>query len=286
MKLASAVETILRGYGLIEAPRVDDDDALYFCDARLGGVYRRTPDGEVETVVPRRKGVGGIVLHQDGGIVVSGRAGPGRDLSHVHGGKSRTTYSDPDAPRFNDIFTDALGRIYAGSLRFDPFGKQAAPTPGSLYRVNAAGKATILYGDVGLTNGIGFSPEGRVLYHSDSLRGHVIAHDLTEEGHCINRRVFVDLPAGAPDGLCVDESGCIWIAAYGAERVVRVTPEGDLDGEIEFSEPRVTSVCFGDRDRRDLYISTADDGTTDTPQGALYRTRVAVPGLPVSRASV
>lgn len=281
MKPGSAVETVLTGYGLVEAPRVDDDDALYFCDARLGGVYRRTPDGEVETVVPRRKGVGGIVLHQDGGIVVSGR-----DLSHVHQGKSRTILSDREAPRFNDIFTDTLGRIYAGSLRFDPFGKQARPEPGSLYRVNAAGKATILYGDVALTNGIGFSPDGRVLYHSDSLRSHIIAHDITDDDRCINRRVFVDLPAGAPDGLCVDESGCVWIAAYGAGRVIRITPDGRLDGKIAFLEPRVTSLCFGGGDRRDLYIVTADDGTTDTPQGAIYRTRVATAGLPAPRASV
>ena len=90
MKLGSAVETVLTGYGLIEGPCVDDDDALYFCDARLGGVYRRTPDGEVETVVPRRKGVGGVVLHQDGGIVVSGR-----DLSHVHGGRRAQSIATP-----------------------------------------------------------------------------------------------------------------------------------------------------------------------------------------------
>jgi len=281
MKLGSTVETVLSGYGLIEAPRVDSEDALYFCDARLGGVHRLTPDGKVETVVPRRKGVGGIVLHQDGGIVVSGR-----DLSHVHGGKTRTIYSDPEAPRFNDIFTDTLGRIYAGSLRFDPFGKPPEPEPGSLYRVDAEGQATILYGGVALSNGIGFSPDGRVLYHSDSLQAHVIAHDITEEGLCTNRRVFVELPAGAPDGICVDESGCVWIAAYGAGRVVRVTPKGHLDGEVQFSEPRVTSACFGGNDRRDLYVVTADDGTTDTPQGSIYRTRVSSAGLPVAHASV
>ena len=278
---SGAMETILTGYGLIEAPRVDDDGALYFCDARLGGVYRRTPEGDVETVVPRRKGVGGIVLHQNGGIVVSGR-----DLSHVHRGQSRTIFSEPDAPRFNDIFTDPQGRIYAGSLRFDPFAKQAELTPGSLYRVDAEGKATILYGDVGLTNGIGSSPDGRVLYHSDSLHSHVIAHDITEEGRCINRRVFVNLPAGTPDGLCVDESGCVWIAAYGAGRVLRVTPEGHLDAELAFTEPRVTSLCFGGSDRRDLYVVTADDGQGDPPRGAIYRTRVAIAGLPVPRARV
>jgi len=281
MILGSRLERLLSGYGLIEAPRVDDDDALYFCDARLGGVYRRTPDGEIEMVVPKRKGVGGIVLHQDGGIVVSGR-----DLSHVRNGNTRTIFRHEEAPRFNDIFTDLLGRIYAGSLRFDPFAKEPEPLPGSLYRVDEGGNATKLYGEVGLSNGIGFSPDGRVIYHSDSLRAHVIAHDLDEAGRCINRRVFVKLAAGAPDGLCVDESGCVWIAAYGAGRVVRVTPEGALTGEIECSQSRVTSVCFGGTDRRDLYIVTADDGTPDTPQGTIYRARVETPGLPVPRARV
>ena len=280
MKSGSPIEKVLTGYGLIEAPRVDDDDGLYFCDARLGGVYRRTPDGVIETIVPRRKGVGGILLHQDGGIVVSGR-----DLSHVRPGKSRTIFSSDDVPRFNDIFADSLGRLYAGSLLFDPFGKQAEATPGSLYRVDAEGEATLLYGDVGLTNGIGFSPDDRVLYHSDSLHSHVIAHDV-EDDRCINRRVFADLPAGTPDGLCVDESGCVWVAAYGAGRILRITPEGHLDGELAFSQSRVTSLCFGGSDRRDLYIVTADDGQSETPQGAVYRTRATVAGLPVPRVNV
>ncbi|MAI81009.1 MAG: hypothetical protein CL917_18865 [Deltaproteobacteria bacterium] len=281
MGLGSAVKKVLTGYGLIEAPRVDDDGALYFCDAQLGGVYRRGPGGEVETIVPRRKGVGGILLHRDGGIVVSGR-----DLSHVHLGKSRTIFSDPDAPRFNDIFADTLGRIYAGSLCFDPFGNQTKPTPGSLYRIDTEGRATTLYGNVGLTNGIGFSPDGRVLYHSDSLRSHVIAHDVTQEGQCINRRIFIHLPTGTPDGLCVDESGCVWIAAYGAGRVLRVTPEGRVHEEFAFSESKITSLCFGGRDGQDLYIATADEGDRDTPQGSIYQTRVGVAGLPVPRASV
>jgi len=45
-------ETLLSGYGLIEGPRVDDADRLYFSDARRCGVYRRDPDGAVETIVP------------------------------------------------------------------------------------------------------------------------------------------------------------------------------------------------------------------------------------------
>ena len=276
-----AVETILTGYGLVEGPKVDGDDALYFSDAERGGVYRRTPEGEVETVVPRRKGVGGIALHARGGIVISGR-----DLSHVHQGESRTIFRDPEIPRFNDIFADAQGRLLAGSLRFDPLSTKATPEPGSLYRIDAEGAATILYDDVGLTNGIGFSPDGRVLYHSDSIRRHVIRHDVSDEGLCLNRGVLAQLPAGAPDGLCVDASGCVWVAAYGTGRAQRITPEGEIDLEIELPEARVTSLCFGGADLRDLYIVTADDGGGAPPRGSILRTRVDVAGLPAPRVRV
>ena len=276
----SSIETLVTGYGLVEAPRVDEAGGLYFCDAREGGVYRRAAGGEIETVVPRRRGVGGIVLHADGGVVVSGR-----DLSHVRSGESRTIYRAVDAPRWNDIFADAAGRIYAGTLRFAPFAKGDVQEPGALFRIDAEGEATLLYGDVALSNGIGFSPDQSRLYHSDSARAHVIVHDIA--GDVVsNRRVFARLPKGAPDGLCVDQEGGVWVAAYGAARVLRFGPDGALEFEIELPEPRVTSVCFGGVDLRDLYVVTADDGCGQPPRGGIHRVRVDVAGLPAPLARI
>jgi len=88
------------------------------------------------------------------------------------------------------------------------------PVPGEAYRVNAENDGELLYDDVGLTNGIGFSPDGRRVYHSDSLRSHVIVHDVVD-GTCRNRQVLARMPSGAPDWLAVDEHGCLWVAAYG-----------------------------------------------------------------------
>ena len=62
------LELLSSGWGLIEGPRVDPDDNLYFSDVPNGGVYRRTPAGEIETVIPKRRGVGGMVFHADGGL--------------------------------------------------------------------------------------------------------------------------------------------------------------------------------------------------------------------------
>src|SRR5437762_11532053 len=78
------METLAFGYGLVEAPRIDGAGNLYFSDAIDGGGYRRAPDGAMSVVVPRRRGVGGLVLHADGGVVVSGR-----DVSHVREGETR-----------------------------------------------------------------------------------------------------------------------------------------------------------------------------------------------------
>src|SRR5262245_9450290 len=237
------LETLAFGYGLLEGPRVDDKDNLFFSDVPNGGVYRRSPDGTVSTVIPRRRGVGGIALHASGGVVVSGK-----NVCHVKDGQTRILFQREDIPGFNDIFTDSAGRVYVGSLRSDPF-KEGARTPGELWRVEGEGKATEMYGNVGLTNGIGFSPDVKMIYHADSAGAHRIVHDVIPNGTMTNRRAIAQMESGTiPDGLCVDEAGCIWVAVYGGRCVTRYTPDGKLDGKIEVPAKAVTSVCFGGKD--------------------------------------
>src|SRR5438270_5861739 len=103
------LERLAYGYGLLEGPRVDAAGNLYFSDVPNGGVYRRSPDGAITVAVPKRRGVGGIALHADGGIVVSGR-----NICHVRDGHTRIVFA-PDAPGLNDLFTDARGRIICGT---------------------------------------------------------------------------------------------------------------------------------------------------------------------------
>jgi D-xylonolactonase len=275
------IETLAWGYGLVEGPRVDAENRLYFSDAKQGGVYRRDPDGTIETVVPKRRGVGGIALHADGGIVVSGR-----NICHVKDGETRIVFDVEDAPGFNDLFTDAEGRVLVGSQRFSPFEQIVDPKAGELYRISGEGKAEMLYDDVGLTNGIGFSPDGRRLYHSDSIRNQILLHDVAEDGSVSNRRVFAQLADGHPDGLAVDESGCVWAAAYWGGCVTRLTPEGEVDLNLAVPAKTVASVCFGGPDRRDLYVVTSDNGDDPSRGGTIFRTRSEVPGLAAPLARI
>jgi gluconolactonase len=275
------LEILASGFGLVEGPRMDAEGRLYFSDALKGGVYRRTQGGTIETIVPKRRGVGGIALHADGGIVISGR-----DISHVKEGTSRIVFALDDVPGFNDLFTDAEGRILVGSQRFDPFADQPTSVPGEMYRIDAEGHGEVLYDDVALTNGIGLSPDGGLLYHSDSQRGAVLAHDLAADGRCTNRRVFAKLPQGAPDGLAVDEEGGVWVAAWGAGCVMRFTPDGALQRRIAVPARKVASTCFGGADRRDLIIVTADHAEEPARGGTIFRTRVDEAGLAAPLARV
>jgi D-xylonolactonase len=232
-------------------------------------------------VIPKRRGVGGIALHASGGIVVSGK-----NICHVRDGVSRVVLELDGVPGFNDLFTDSQGRVLVGSQRYSPFVKDAEVIPGELYRIGPEGKAEMLYDDVGLTNGIGLSPDERRLYHNDSARNEVLAHDTLEAGGFGRRRVFARTTRGTPDGLAVDEAGCVWVAAYGGGCVTRFRPDGEVDLDLDVPAKIVTSLCFGGADRRDLYVVSADNSEDAALGGTIFRTRVEVAGLRVPLARI
>lgn len=274
------METLAYGYGLIEGPREDLAGNLYFSDVTNGGVYCRAPDGNIETAVPKRRGVGGIALHRDGGLVISGR-----NICHVKDGETRIVFAVEGVPGFNDLYTDAEGCVYVGSLRSDPFA-EGEQTPGELYRLRPGGAYEELYGDVGLTNGIGFSPQGDRLYHSDSGIPAVTVADVGADGKVSGKRVFAPIERGIPDGLAVDEAGCVWVAVYGAGVALRLSPDGGIDQRIDVPAVSVTSLCLGGSDLRDLIIVTADNTEDPEREGTIFKTRVDVPGLRAPLAAV
>lgn len=280
---STGLETLAFGYGLIEGPRVDHRDNLYFSDVPNGGVYRRDPSGEIAVAIPKRRGVGGIALHENGGLVVGGR-----NICHVVNGETRILF-EIDAPGFNDLMTDAEGRVICGTIRSDPFDESKPRTAGEAYRINLDGSIEELYQGVSLTNGIGFSPDGATIYHADTGNNHVIAHDIEHvdgADRFVNRRGLAPTEKFFPDGLAVDEQGTIWVADYPNGAVVAMSPDGELVDRIEVPSTMVTSVCFGGADRRDLYIVTANNTEDVTRQGTIFRTRVEVAGLAAPLARV
>jgi xylono-1,5-lactonase len=281
------MQELASGYGLIEGPVWDSGRGLYFSDVLNGGVYLLGHDGEATLVLPRRRGVGGMALHASGGLVMSGRDVSYAPLAETGGAVLLTTEAaSPGAIGFNDLTTDKAGRIYVGSLAFRVFGGEA-PKPGHLHRIDLDGSTTVLSDGVLLTNGLGFSPDGKRLYHSDSRAPGVRVYDVAADGSVGPWRLFADLGEGSvPDGLKVASDGSVWVADARLGRVAVFEPDGSHRLDVAVPLPMVTSLCFGGDDLRDLYIVTGSDGGPHADCATLFRTRVEVPGLPLHPARV
>ncbi|KAB2856833.1 MAG: SMP-30/gluconolactonase/LRE family protein, partial [Bauldia sp.] len=157
--------------------------------------------------------------------------------------------------RLNDGRVDARGRFWVGTM------DNALHRPnGSLYRVDPDGGVTKIAGDVIVSNGIAFSPDGRTLYFTDTRRHRSWAFDLDlDDGAVTDRRLFADHSATGerPDGACVDVDGCLWTAFFAGGRIVRYRPDGRVDRTIPLPVTNPTCPCFGGPDLKTLYVTTA-----------------------------
>ena len=279
------MEQLAHGYGLIEGPVWVPGRGLLFSDVHGGGVYCLDAHGVVTTVFPHRRGIGGMALHENGGMVVGGRNIAFKSFA----GGSTIVLLDRDPAQgnvgYNDLATDAAGRIYVGSLGspvFEP-GEQVA---GNLHLIDLDGSSRIVGRDVLLTNGLGFSPDGRTLYHSDSRRQTIYRYGVAENGDLGAKTSFARTAKGAPDGLAVAADGSVWVAVAGGGVVSVFEPNGALRRSLAVPVPMVTSVSFGGADLQTLYIVSGSDGSGGDRNGAVYRVEVEVAGLPVPSARV
>lgn len=274
------MEMVVWGYGLIEAPRVSVKGQIYFSDVFNGGVYCWSPDNTVETIIPKRRGIGGLALHQNGGIVVTGKT-----VIHQTPAETRTLLALDDVVGFNDLMTDRAGRVYVSSLRSSSL-EMNERIPGDTWRIEQDGQKTLIYDNVSFPNGIGFSPNERILYQSNYDAGVILAHDLADDGRWVNRRVFASVPRGNPDGLAVDDQGQVWVALGSGGGLACFQPDGQIAQVLDIPATFVASLCFGGDDHRDLYIATAGNTVSPERGGVLFRTRSDVPGLIAPLASV
>jgi gluconolactonase len=280
------MQEVISGYGLIEGPVWDAGRGLYFSDVLNGGVFLLGRDGETTQVIPRRRGVGGMALHASGGLVVSGRDISYAPLDEAKAGAVLLTAEAAGGIGFNDLTTDAEGRVYVGSLAFRVFGGDQ-PKPGRLHRINLDGGMETLSDGVMLTNGLGFSPDGTRLYHSDSRAPGVRVYEVAADGSVGPWRLFASLgDRSTPDGLKVAADGSVWVADARGGRVAVFEPDGAHRMDLAVPLPMVTSLCFGGEDLCDLYVVTGSDGGPRENCGTIFRTRVEVAGLPLAPARV
>lgn len=280
-------ETLAWGYGLVEGPRTDELNRLYFSDVRGGGVFRRSPDGTIETLIRERTFVGGIALCEDGGLIVTGASLAKWDPRTAQLTDVFARWEGKPLFGLNDLTVDARGSIWTGSFGMDiaKFDFTSKPPPGALFRIDPPGAVTMLYEGIEVTNGLGFSPDGRLLYHCDTTTRAVWAYDVNVERELSGRRVFGRLPEGMPDGMTVDAEGGVWVAVVGGPgEVVRFRSDGVVERRIKVPARTVTSVAFGGPDLRDLYVVTANNSEARERKGTIFRARSEVAGLAVPKA--
>jgi sugar lactone lactonase YvrE len=264
-----------RTHSLLEGPCVVPEGIAY-SDVLAGGVFLVRDDGRVEELLARRRGIGGIVAHRDGGVVISGRT-----ITHLRRGAAREVHVDESATGFNDIAVDPDGAVVAGVLRYNLL-RGEDPVPGELCRIAAEGAITTLATGITWPNGIGFSPDGETMYASDYAAGEVLAIRRGSQ----SGEVFAKPPRGAPDGLAVDREGGVWVALGDAGAIARFSPDGSVDSVTDVPAGFVSSLCFGGEDLCDVYITTGDNLVSPQTGGTLFHARADVPGLPLAMAAV
>ncbi|MBV1876771.1 MAG: SMP-30/gluconolactonase/LRE family protein [Pseudomonadales bacterium] len=293
------IDTIAWGYTLPEAIRMDAAGQLYFSDAMgQGGVYRVTTDGKVETLIADRKLVGGLVLHRAGGFVMAGE-----QLQHWNKGTGRVLLQLEGVFYFCDVHTDQQGAVYVASIRsnieaiMNPVSgiaptfeeTKAAMIPGECYRINLDGRIEVLYGDVLLGNGIGFSPDYSAMYHVDSYAQGIIVHDMDSSGLLSQRRLIgqASFSRGSPDGMCVDATGNLWVAHVGGGRIVCLSPLGEEITQINLPAKRISTLTFAGPDLDTLYVCSMDNLQQPERQGTIFRIRNSgFCGLPTTLAAI
>ncbi|WP_327301756.1 SMP-30/gluconolactonase/LRE family protein [Streptomyces goshikiensis] len=271
-------------------------DDLLWVDITAGLVHRARlvardddsglPDLGPRTTVSLDRPVGAVAPCASGGLLVAA----GTSFLRVDDAGVVTEFAAPVVPddgtprRFNDAKCDPGGRLLAGTMAHD-----ATPAAGTLYRLDPDGTVRTVLSPVTISNGLGWSPDGRLLYYADSptRRVDVFDHDPAT-GALSGRRPFADTgPAGVPDGLAVDTEGRVWVAVWGAGQVRAYTPGGALHAVVTVPASQVSSCAFAGPDLDLLMITTAADGLTaerlaaQPHAGRIFVCRPGATGLPV-----
>lgn len=280
------VETIADyGSETAEGPLWDERrQRVFWIDIYDGQLFEYDPETDDHDVVWEGGVLGGTTLQNDGSLLLFGEAGA---VFRLQEGKTSAVIDEMSADahtRYNDCIADPEGRVYCGT-------KGTETGPGRLYRLDTDGTIHLVEDELGLSNGLGFSPDGSTLYHTDSTADRIYAYDYAaSNGALSNRRTFVDLSSepGMPDGLTVDADGCVWSAQYGGGCLLRYAADGDAVDRVQLPVENVTSLAFGGPSLQDLYVTTAKraEGPSEPNAGALFRVSTDVIGRLPFRSNI
>jgi len=252
---------------------------LYWTDILTGRLFRYDPNSGKHEEIYRSRPVGGFTFESEGGLLLF------RDRGNVALWREGevvdivSEIAEARDTRFNDVIADPAGRVFCGTM-------SSESSKGRLYRLERGGQITPILDSIGCSNGMGFGPDLKTFYYTDSFVGEIYRFDYScETGILRNRRIFAKVPAseGLPDGLTVDLNGRVWSALWDGSALVGFDQQGNIAVRVRFPTRKVSSLTFGGVNLQDAYVTTAggltkhEDGET---AGALFRLKLEAVGRP------
>ena len=262
---------------------VERDRALWFVDIKKQQIHRYDPSDGGKRNWDAPEQVGFILPAESGGFVAGLQSG----LYHFDersGEFDLIVEVEPNLPtnRLNDGVVDPEGRLWFGTMDNGEKAKSGA------FYCFAGGKLIrTAIDDIAITNGPCVSPDGRLLYFFDTLKGTIESATILGDGLLGERRPFVriDPKDGHPDGPAIDSEGCVWISLYAGWQTQRYSPQGELVEQVRFPVANITKIAFGGGDLRDVFATTArqmlsPDAIAEQPLiGDLFQFRGNVSGV-------
>lgn len=236
-------------------------EALFFVDIPAGTIYSYWPSSDVCRSFCKTRMTGGFTLQADGSLLLfqDGRIA----LLKMDGAVQELAAGlCPGNERFNDVIADPEGRVFAGTLGGN----------GKLLRFDTDGTVTEILDGLGIPNGMGFTPDLRGMYFTDSTPRRLYYFDYDRKtGELSNQRVFAQVQGteGLPDGMTIDAEGYVWTAIWFGGRLKRYAPDGRLDREVLLPVSQTSAVTFGGEDLGDIFVTSAGTNIADAlrPEG-------------------
>lgn len=271
------VATALTADGLftkgIEGPAVDRDGFVHAVNfEKQQTIGKVSPDGKAELFVtlPGQSTGNGIRFGKDGTMFVADYV-EHKIWKIDPTTKAMTVYAhELKMNQPNDIAITADGVLYLS----DPDWKNST---GQLWRVGMDGKVVRVAADMGTTNGVEVSPDGKTLYVNESVQRNVWAFDIAADGALSGKRLIKQFPDHGFDGMRCDVDGNLYITRHGKGTVVKMTPKGEVLKEIDVLGKSPTNICFGGPDGCTAYVTEVD-------HLRLVQFRVDRPGLEWARS--
>jgi sugar lactone lactonase YvrE len=283
--MSGVPESVCAAQAILGEGPVWIDGALWFVDIKRRQVHRFDPAAPALRTWDAPGQVGWILPAENGAFLAGLQGGIYRfDPASGDFTLWRAVEADRPSNRLNDATTDCAGRIWFGTMD-----DSEAGVAGRFYRCDRGEIAETGLPPVAITNGPAVSPDGRLLYATDTLGKVIHVCDVAGDGSLANCREFVRFGEGDghPDGPIVDAEGCVWSAQFGGWQALRFAPDGQLLERVRFPVSNLTKLAFGGPDFATLYATSAqlhlrpDQLARQRLAGNVFAFAADVPGLPV-----